>query len=216
MNAHNADNGDPLSPELLAAYADGELTPAECARVEAWLAAHPDARADVEEQRRLARLFDQAAPPPPSDERWSEAMAHVRDRLAVPPAAVKRWQRRAALAALLAVAAAAAVLALVLNSHRTARVDPASPPRPGDDEVFSVASPDDVEILSMDDRDRGALVVGEPPVNEPMEMVTVDDVKVNKLPDVQGRVARLHIGSGAPYVVMSVGQPDPNDDPEAP
>ena len=29
-------------PEMLAAYADGELSPAECRLVEDWLARHPD------------------------------------------------------------------------------------------------------------------------------------------------------------------------------
>src|SRR5689334_18822405 len=68
---------DQLPPELLAAYVDGELPPAECRRVEAWLADHPDARADVEDQRRLLRLFEETAPPPPTDERWASVVDGV-------------------------------------------------------------------------------------------------------------------------------------------
>jgi anti-sigma factor RsiW len=75
MSEHQPHDRDALPPELLAAYADGELAPAECRRVEDWLAAHPEARADVEAQRRLARLFDEAAPPAPADERWAGSRA---------------------------------------------------------------------------------------------------------------------------------------------
>jgi Putative zinc-finger len=209
MSAHDADDRDALPHELLAAYADGELAPDECRRVEDWLAAHPEARAEVEAMRRLARLFDESAPPPPADERWAEALAGVRQRLDAP--APRR--RRGALVVALFGAAAAVLLALVLKYPRGGNPGPADRPQPADEEVWSVVSADDVEILSMDDRDRGALVVGEPPVNEPMELLTEDEVQVNKLPDGQGRAVRVHIGSGAPYVVVSVGQPDPDEDP---
>jgi hypothetical protein len=212
MSAHDTDDRDALPPELLAAYADGELAPDECRRVKEWLAAHPEARAEVEAQRRLARLFEQSAPPPPADERWAETMARVRQRLDAPPAALVRWQRRAALAAALFVAASL-LLALALKYPRGGHDDPGPGPRPAAEEPWSVASADDVEILSMDDRDRGALVVGEPPVNEPMELVTTDEVKLNKLPDGSGRVVRVLVGAGPAYVVVSVGQPEPDEEP---
>jgi anti-sigma-K factor RskA len=209
MSAHEPDDRDALPPELLAAYADGELPPAECRRVEAWLAAHPEARADVEAQRRLARLFDEAAPPAPADERWAEALAGLRQRLDRP--ANRRRRVAVVVAALAALAAAAALLlALGLKYPRGGRVDPVPPPPPvADEEVWSVVSPDDVEIVSMDDRDRGTLVVGEPPVNKPMELLTVDEVDVNKWPEGPGRVGQLHAD---PYVVFSVG-PKSDDDP---
>ena len=76
---------------------------------------------------------------------------------------------------------------------------------------MSVASPDDAEIVSMDDRDRGTLVVGEPPVNKPMELLTQDEVVVNRMPVVPGRVSRLHARSGS-GVWMSVEQ-ESDDDP---
>ena len=196
MSANDADDHDALPPELLAAYADGELTPAECRRVEAWLAAHPEARADVEAQRRLARLFDEAAPPVPAEERWAEALAQVEQR---PGRTAARPARRAAVAAA-ALAAAAAVLLLALalkDPPPRATFSPWSRTPPADEEPWAVVSADDVEILSMDDRDRGALVVGEPPVNEPMELLTEDEVQVNKLPDANGRAAPAALLHGA-------------------
>ena len=78
-----------------------------------------------------------------------------------------------------------------------------------------MASADDVEIVSMDDRDRGALVVGEPPLSEPVELLTASEVQVNKLePDEQGRVGRLYgmDGSGSPMVIMPLDS-DPDEDP---
>jgi anti-sigma factor RsiW len=212
MSTHDASDHNALPSELLAAYVDGELAPAECCRVEAWLADHPEARADVEAQRRLARLFEATAPPAPAPEQWANALAGVERGLAVPlPNPARR--RRAVLAAAL-VAAAAVLLALVLRGLPGRH---AAPPdnSPGPEEPWPVVSADDVDIVSMDDRDRGTLVVGEPPVNEPVELLTAAEVKVNKLePDEQGRVGRLlgSTGSGSPMVVMPFGT-DPNDAP---
>lgn len=211
MSANHADDRDHLPPELLAAYADGELTPAECRRVEAWLAAHPEACADIEAQRSLARLFEEAAPPVPAEERWAEALAQVERGLAAPAAR----GRRAAIVAAALVAAAAVLLALALKDPPPkGQVQPVEPTLASDEEPWAVVSADDVEILSMDDRDRGALVVGAPPVNEPMEWLTVDEVQVNKLPDANGRIGRLHVlpGASPQYIAVSVEQ-DPDEDP---
>ncbi|HEX5273583.1 MAG TPA: hypothetical protein VFW33_23970, partial [Gemmataceae bacterium] len=111
-------------------------------------------------------------------------------------------------------AAACLLAAVALKNLPAHRADPVAPPAP-DEEVLTVLSPDEVDIVSMDDRDRGALVVGRPPVDEPMELLTQDEVSLDKLPDAQGRVVRLHVspGPGAPFVVVSVGQPDPDTDP---
>jgi hypothetical protein len=106
-----------------------------------------------------------------------------------------------------ALVAAAAVVLLAVTLNRAPR--PVSPPGGGDapvaEEPWPVASPDDVEIVSMDDRDRGALIVGEPPLNETVELLTADEVRVSKLePDAQGRVGRVYglNGSGTPMVIM--------------
>src|SRR4051794_27452677 len=68
-------------PELLAAYADGELDAAGRARVEAWLAEHPQARAELETQRRLSgrnrKLWHASAGPAPSEASWSRLFHRV-------------------------------------------------------------------------------------------------------------------------------------------
>jgi anti-sigma factor RsiW len=215
MSAHDATNRDDVPPELLAAYVDGELAPAECRRVEAWLAAHPEARADVEAQRRLARLLDESAPAAPAEEQWADVLARMERGLAVPSGGPTGGRRRAAVVAAAVVAAAAAVLlAVALNGLPVRPVLPGDTPQE-DEEPWPVASADEVEVLSMDDRDRGTLVVGEPPVNVPVELVTAKEVQVNKLePDEQGRVGRLYgMGaSGSPIVIMPL-EGAPEDDP---
>jgi hypothetical protein len=204
MNAHH---GDSLPPELLAAYADGELAPAEQRRVEAWLAGHPEARADVEAQRRLSGLFEDTAPRPPADDRWAEVLTGVERCLASPPVGRPAWGRRAAVAAI-GAAAAAALLVLAV------RPPPGDAPQAVPEEPWPVVSAEDIDIVSMDDRDREKLVIGEPPVNEPLELLSADEVKVQKLPDAPGRVGKLHRipGSDPPLIVVSLDE-EPEEDP---
>jgi hypothetical protein len=160
-----------VAPERLAAYADGELGPAECAGVEAWLADHPEARAEIEAHHRLARLWRAAPPPEPSEGAWTG----VGDRVA---AAVRcgrvstarrrngpTWRLSA-----LAAGAAAVLVGVFLGQQYWPR-----PPGP----VLPVATGDDVEIISMDAGDVGALVVGDPPVQGPLELASAEDVTVD-------------------------------------
>src|SRR5262245_54407800 len=85
-------------PELLAAYADGELDAAARAQVEAWLAAHPEARAELEAQRRLSRrnqkLWHASAGPSPSEASWARVLNRVQSALRTPPAAAARPRPR--------------------------------------------------------------------------------------------------------------------------
>jgi anti-sigma-K factor RskA len=164
-----------VDPERLAAYADGELGPAERAAVEAWLAEHPEARAEVEALGRLARVWEAAAPPEPSEAAW----AGVRDRVALAArfrqsAGRQRPARRRTgptwrLTAL-AAGAAAVLVGAFLGQHFWPK--PAGPPLP-------VATSDDVDIVSMDAGDVGALVIGDPPVQGPLELASAEDVSVD-------------------------------------
>jgi anti-sigma factor RsiW len=97
-------DGDEVgAPEQLAGYADGELGPATREAVERGLLGDPRARADVEAQRRLARLWQATAPADPGEDAWSGVLARIEAslpavRLARPGR--RRWPARAALAAL--------------------------------------------------------------------------------------------------------------------
>ena len=205
MSIHDRDC---LPPELLAAYADGELPPAEVRRVEAWLARHPEAQADVEAQRRLARLLDETTAPLPADEQWADVLARVESELALP-----RARSRRLLIALAAIAAAAVVLLALALRH-----PPAGSRTPNDgpaEEPWPVASADDVQILSMDGRDRGTLVVGEPPVNESLELMAEDEIVVSDVqPDRHGRRPQLYVSedSRIPMMIMPPSR-DAEEDP---
>jgi anti-sigma-K factor RskA len=167
-----------VAPERLAAYADGELGPAERAAVEAWLAVRPEARAEVEALRWLARLWQAPEPPEPSEAAW----AGVRDRVET---AVRHRQRdgrqRVAprrigttwrLFALATGAAAVLVGVFVGQYFWPAPQQPSGP-------LLPVATSDDVDIVSMDAGDIGALVIGDPPVQGPLELASAEDVTVD-------------------------------------
>jgi hypothetical protein len=78
------DDQRPFDPEregeLLSAYFDQELAPAAVARIESWLAAHPEGRREVERLRRLQEVTDtmilKDAPP----EEWEAFFANVYNR----------------------------------------------------------------------------------------------------------------------------------------
>src|SRR5438105_1367589 len=80
--------GRRMAAEPPAAFADGELDAAARARVEAWLAANPSARPDLEAQRRLSRrnrrFWRAAAAPNPGEANWVRVLGHVQDALDTP------------------------------------------------------------------------------------------------------------------------------------
>src|ERR1700730_7762477 len=70
---------DILTPKLeeLAAYGDGELDALRCREVEAWLAGHADLAVEVQQQRRLADVWQAAAAAQTSDTAWEGVLARV-------------------------------------------------------------------------------------------------------------------------------------------
>src|SRR5476649_1717459 len=80
---------DPRFPELLAAYADGELDAATRAEVERWLALNPDARSSLETQRQLSRhnrpFWRAATAANPGEATWTRVLGNVQDALDTPP-----------------------------------------------------------------------------------------------------------------------------------
>jgi anti-sigma factor RsiW len=183
----------PPAPELLSALADGELAEAERSHVEAWLAARPEARAEVAAWQRLDRDWQAAVPPEPTAEAWEKVRAAIAAGLDAP-------RRRSPVgAALTAVAAvAAAVVALVWSGSRP----------PAEELVYPVAAPQDVVILSIDPRDEGALVVGQAPSVEPIVLATADDVTLVKVEPYAGDgvVPDMWSGRGtAPMIVPPAG-----------
>jgi anti-sigma factor RsiW len=162
-----------LWTRLLAAYADGELDAATRARVEDWLAANPDARADLDAQCRLGPrgpLWKASAAPDPGPAAWDAVLARVRREVGVhrPTASRRSWAR----GLMVALPAAAAVLAAVHLSR------PPAPTRPAPEAPWPVTAEDDVEILSLQEADAGLLVVGAPPLVGRLTLASAADVNL--------------------------------------
>jgi anti-sigma factor RsiW len=171
---------DDLPPQLFAAYADGELPPLDRARVEDWLADHPEARNLLEDQQALARgsdVWPALGPPEPSDAEWTACLHGIEAARRTP--AYRRWLPWVGSVAL--AAAAAAVLFAVGVIDPAAR--PAVPERPAVlvalvEEPFPMAGDDDVRIISLPEAAAGLLVVGRHPLGDSaVELAKADEVE---------------------------------------
>jgi anti-sigma factor RsiW len=232
MNAVPPDRPPP--PELLAAYADGELGRAAREWVERWLEEHPEARAALEDQAELSpfngEFWEAAAPPTPAPAAWDavlETIAH---------SVVPRPRRKAPLAAaaLGSIGAAAAVLIAVLAFERerpfapgqaapvTERREPGEVapvaerpadlvPAPEEEGPFRVASADDVEIHRLPESAAAMVAVGRHPLAD-VDLVLADpgDLEVlNYGTGDQGGLPdlRMSLGQDAPMILAAPGRP---------
>jgi anti-sigma factor RsiW len=128
----------PPTPELLAAYADGEFEGREDLQplrreLEAWIADRPEVQMELAELRRLRRLVVETPPPEPSDAHWTRCL----DAIAKADKTVSRPADPAA-KILGTIASLAAVVMLFF-------VAPQFSPRRT--EVWATAGPKDVEIV---------------------------------------------------------------------
>jgi hypothetical protein len=199
---------DGLRPELLAAYADGELDPDTRAAVERWLADHPQARDELLAQRQLSPanwpLWQKAEPPLPSPDAWMGVRDAILDAVLNPPVApaepaVRRWRRVGAWLAggLTAAAAAAAVVWVALRPPAApapnlalppdvVKVVPAPPPAPPEDplaefDVIPIATADDVDLQRVAGADDAAYPVGTPPLAGPVILASQEDVELESV-----------------------------------
>jgi hypothetical protein len=193
-------------PDQLTAYADGELDAATRADVEAWLADHPDAAAEVDAQRRLTRLVQAARPGEPDEASWATALAGIEAALAAPVSRALAGAKRSGWAVLaVRLTSAAAVFLLLLVPERAPRQPAVGPPV----EPLPVASPDDVDIISVHGEDVGLLVVGDPPLREPLALAAAGEICVVQVqPDVDGIMPQVlpeGQSPAAPMVVAPLG-----------
>jgi hypothetical protein len=158
-----------------------------------------DQAADAE----LDRLFADTVAPEPSEAAWSNLVQRI-DRDAARPLVHLRGKgsrRPLYFARLLAPVAAAALLAAVW--FRSAPNDTTPGPERG--EPFPMVAADEVEIVSMEGADYRALVVGKPPLSEPMVLVAHGDAtEIQVRPDVDGMVpavAKLADGLATTMIV---------------
>jgi len=161
------------SPELLAAFADGELDGRDDAvelraRVEAWLDANPQAQSELAGNQRLKSLLDRTAPPSPTSETWRGILDRIENRPIVPSA------RRAPSAMWIFGAAAGAACLLWVILLAGSFVKPSATPI----EVFVVATDADVEIVHVEGDAIDGLVVGRLPLHGVLELADPGEVTV--------------------------------------
>jgi anti-sigma factor RsiW len=195
-------NRDPDFPELLAGYADGELSVADADRVESWLAQNPDGRAELESQRQVSAAYGSPWPSEwiPTEAHWSRVVREISQAISAPrpivaPAA--RVSRNRLLMAFAAIAAAA-MLAVFLFPR-----DDGDATTPSPIESFAVATDDDVEIMRVLEIDVDRLVVGESPVRRPLVLATFEDVDgVQVVRDTDGMMPMVAMQAAvAPMIV---------------
>jgi hypothetical protein len=170
---------DDLPPDWLAAYADGELSPEDRARVEQWLAEDPEARELLDAQESLglnnAEFWNAVQPQSPSPSQWSGAFEQI-----APQSAPRRraWAGWLGTAGLLVTAA---TLILAMPGPQNPCLDaPQGDPLvvPGstvDDEPYVMASADDVRIISLPEAAARLLLVGEHPLGDSIVLLAQAD-----------------------------------------
>ena len=197
--------GDERWLEYLAAYADGELDAATAARVEGWLAIHPDALDILRSQEafspRQLDFIEAIEPPAPNADDWEECRqriaAAVLHPTMLPPAppplpsahSPVSWRTLGGCVAMFAAAILVAV---------------AWPTIPPALEIPTYAVADDVDILSLRDQDAEMVLVGVTPEIQMPLWASSDDVVFDWVePDPQGHLPVFQAGPNAgPMVVM--------------
>lgn len=195
-------------PELLAAYVDGELDAPGRALVERWLAEHPEAHAELDHQRQLARankqLWQQCQPSLPSETSWSLLLSNVQHSLPaeppqLPPASLHVRPNRP----VKAVVAAAAAIALAVMLLRPDGQLPVGTSNLIDEPGWVVADAADIEIQSIQEIDAELLVVGLPPLMGTVVLAAVGEVTLEKVArDADGMMPPAMVGG--PNVPMLV------------
>ncbi len=201
---------DDLPMELLAGLADGELSPRDRARVETWLAEHPEAREVLDEQESLGRgnteLWRLVQPPVPGPAEWGMVRSGLHAQLARPAMPNRGWTKRFA-AAILAVAACLTIGFVISDRPEPTLVAvtelPAlCPPFDPDDEPFAIARADEVRYLSLPESAAPLIRVGRHPMDDAMFVLArVDEVEFHGLgSDPEGRFPAPPMAANPPMI----------------
>ncbi len=161
---------DDPPPDWLAAYADGELTARERARIEDWLANCSDACEMLDAQESLgpgnAGLWQSVEPPAPTLADWSRVRLAIHSHCRARP----RRNRIPAIGTV-GLLATAASLFIVLSMPEQGVVEhSASAKSPAEELIveqpYAMASNDEVQIISLPESSARLLVVGEHPLHQ--------------------------------------------------
>jgi hypothetical protein len=135
----------------------------------------PSGSPDPEEADRLCQA---AAPAEPSEAEWARVLDRIERGLREPRVSVAPVARRGpriAVVSFMVSAAAAAAMFLVLMHTPPDQPAPVEPGVAAVPEAFPVTASEDVDIVSVDAADAGALVVGDLPLHRPIVLVEPGD-----------------------------------------
>jgi hypothetical protein len=184
--------------EEIAGYVDGELSPAAQERLEAWIAQDSGILREIERQEKIKDLYASTRPSEPTEADWQAAAWRSKRRMVVRVEPARRpalWTSRSA-----AIAAAAAVLiaALIIGPRPSGQIRDDLP-------ELQVLSPQEVEIVRVDDKDHAALMVGQAPKLENLIGVTPGDVQITSMtPAADGRMPRMFVSKDQQAMPMIV------------
>lgn len=178
-------------PQLLAAYFDGELEGRDdvadmCARIDAWLAAHPEAAQEWAAHQQLQKLWLDTTPTDPSRATWNKVLDRIdarRQRVAA-PSSPRPWLIAGICAASIVLFIGMLFGAMRFLAPTPGAVDavvqvPPKQPEPIDIDVLPVALASEVTILRIDGADTEAVVVGAMPVSGPLELADSGEVCIS-------------------------------------
>jgi anti-sigma factor RsiW len=180
--------------QLLAAYFDGELEGRDDladlrARLEAWLEEHPEAVHEWAIHQQLQKLWLDTTPAEPNAATWNRTLAQIEARRRK-PVGVRR-SKRPWLADSVVAASIALFFGLLFGASRFVlptdvisdpfAVAPPEDPNKADPiamEIFPVATAEEVVVRRVEGADTSLLVVGQLPVNGPLELAAPGEVRV--------------------------------------
>lgn len=196
--------------EKLAAYVDGELEPGDHTAVEYWLVRDPEARADVEAQRHLARAWQATRPNEPDAGAWKAALGSIDARLRLAGTAYR--QRRFPLRWIVGVAAAVLAAIALFVANRPTPPSREITVEPGDHETpFVLASANDIEITNFadagSDETDEILLVGLAPVHEPMRLAGEGEIQLDEMTPERGMNPRFRDDPGMPPMIVPEADP---------
>jgi hypothetical protein len=216
-------HNEPPREELLAAYVDGELASSEQLELEAWIASHPETAAAVEALRRFKQLWQATRPVEPDEAVWARIQNIIQTILAAPhvaasPALAVTAHKRASNSSRVRrivrwTSAVAAFLALMVLDARLPRDSSFAPTG----EPYPVIATDDIDIITVHAADAGRLVVGKPPLTEPLDIAQPGDVVVVSVkPDIDGMLPYVRSpaeNQHVPMIVVPLGADIPREKP---
>jgi len=218
MISPNEGNWAP-SPELLAAYFDGEFEGRDdlaCLRrrLEAWLETSTSARSDLCAYRHLRQLWQETSPREPSPVVWQKlqselisiqkndktlcAQCSLSDRANTEKPSTSNHRPNYSWKSTFIWTAAACLLFKVLLLKGPL-------PHPDDDEPFPVASEREVVILHVEGADTGTLVVGELPLYGPLELIGPGEVTLTSIQPAQrdNMIPEVYVAGPGPPIIWA-------------